>query len=67
LPVSEECERTLHVSGLPEEADDDDIYPIFESERTGGGKIEQIHRLTATSAVITFHDDVGKAVDRLTC
>jgi len=50
------------VTGLPEEADDDDIYAMFESERIGGGTVEQIHRSNVASAFITFHDDAGKLV-----
>jgi len=57
--VSEERERTLHVSGLPEEADDDDMYAVFESERIGGGTVGQIHRLDVTSALVTFQDHAG--------
>jgi len=56
---AEECERTLRVSGLPEEADDDDIYAVFESERIGGGPVEQIYRLDASSALVIFHDRAG--------
>ena len=47
------------MSGLPEEADDDDIYAVFESERTGGGTVEQIYRLDVALALITFHDHAG--------
>jgi len=47
------------VSGLPDEVDDDDIYAVFESERIGGGTIEQIYRLDVGSALITFHDNSG--------
>ena len=62
MTVSDEFERTLRVTGLPEEADDDDIYAMFESERIGGGTVEQIHRSNVASAFITFHDDAGKLV-----
>ena len=48
------------MSGLPEDADDDDIYAMFESERIGGGTVEQMRRPTVTSALITFGDDAGK-------
>jgi len=47
------------VTGLPEESEDDDIYPVFESERYGGGTVDQIRRPTATSALITFQDVQG--------
>ena len=47
------------MSGLPEEADDDDIYAVFESKRIGGGTIERIYRRDVASALITFHDNSG--------
>jgi len=59
VTVSEECERTLRVSGIPENADVDDIYAMFESERIGGGPVEQIHRLDVCTALITFADNAG--------
>jgi len=48
------------VSGLPEEADDDVIYGVFESERIGGGTVEQIHHLLGASVLITFREDGGE-------
>jgi len=50
------------VSGLPEEADDDDIYAVFENERIGGGTVKKIYQLDGTSVLITFRDDDGEPV-----
>jgi len=60
ITVSDECKRTLRVSGLPEKANDDVIYPVFESKRIDGGKVEIIHPLSDASVLITFYDEDGE-------
>ena len=58
-------EKTIRVTGIASNIEDDVIIPVFESSRNGGGpvkSIEGIRRLPDNSVLVTFESSDGRDV-----
>ena len=58
---------TILVSGIGSAIDIEDLYPTFENQRKGGGRVESISKPSQDSAVVTFADEKGKARRECIC